>query len=49
MSDVVWQDFERSEYGVIRGGLSGQSGDMPPELHLKKLEQTPIYESETLL
>lgn len=49
MADVVWQDFERSEYGITRGGLAGQSGDMPPELHLTKLEQTPMYERESQL
>lgn len=49
MSDVVWQDFEKDEYGVIRGGLSGQYGHMPPELHLKKLEQTCMYEREDQL
>jgi hypothetical protein len=49
MSNVIWEDFEKQEYGVIRGGLSGQSGFMPPELHMKKLEQTCMYEREDQL
>jgi hypothetical protein len=49
MSNVVWQDFEKPNYGVIRGGLSGQSGDMPPELYMKKMEQTCMYEREDQL
>lgn len=49
MSNVVWQDFEKNDYGIIRGGISGQYGDMPPELHLKKLEQTCMYEREDQL
>lgn len=49
MSNVVWEEFEKPEYGVIRGGLSGQYGDMPPEMHLKKLEQTCMYEREDQL
>lgn len=49
MADVLWHDFERPNYGIIRGGLAGQSADMPPELHLKKLEQTPMYERESQL
>jgi hypothetical protein len=49
MSSVGWEDFEKPNYGVIRGGLSGQSGYMPPEMHLKKLEQTCMYEREDLL
>jgi hypothetical protein len=49
MSNVIWEDFEKREYGVIRGGLSGQSGFMPPELHMKKLEQTCMYEQEDQL
>lgn len=49
MSRVVWQEFEKPNYGVIRGGLAGQSGDMPPELHMKKLEQTCMYEREDQL
>ena len=49
MSNVTWQSFERDKYGSIRGGLSGQYGDMPPEFHLKKLEQTCMYEREDQL
>lgn len=49
MSYVSWEDFEKPNYGVIRGGLAGQSGDMPPELHMKKLEQTCMYEREDQL
>ena len=49
MSNVTWQDFETDYSGIIRGGLSGQSGDMPPELHMKKLEQTCMYERESQL
>lgn len=49
MSNVVWEDFEKDQYGSIRGGLSGQYGDMPQEMHLKKLEQTCMYEREDQL
>jgi len=49
MSRLSWEDFEKPNYGVIRGGLAGQSGDMPPELHMKKLEQTCMYEREDQL
>lgn len=49
MSYLSWEDHEKDKYGIIRGGLSGQSGYMPPELHLKKLEQTHMYEREDLL
>lgn len=49
MSNVTWQDFEKNQYGVTRGGLSGMSGDMPPELHMQKLEQTCMYEREDQL
>ena len=49
MSGVVSEDFEKNQYGVIRGGLSGQYGDMPEELHLSKLEQTCMYEREDQL
>ena len=49
MSGVVWEEFEKPNYGIIRGGLAGQSGDMPPELHMKKLEQTCMYEREDQL
>jgi hypothetical protein len=46
---IVWQDFEKQNYAVIRGGLAGQSGDIPPELYMKKLEQTVMYEREDQL
>lgn len=49
MSNVVWQDFEKNNHGIIRGGISGLYGDMPPELHMKKLEQTCMYEREDQL
>lgn len=49
MSRLSWEDFEKPNYGVIRGGLTGQYGDMPPELHMKKLEQTCMYEREDQL
>lgn len=49
MSGVIFEDFEKNQYGVIRGGLSGQYGDMPEELHLSKLEQTCMYEREDQL
>lgn len=49
MSNVVWQNFEKGNYGITRGGLSGQYGDMPPEFHLQKLEQTCMYEREDQL
>ncbi len=49
MSDIIWQDFDADRYDIIRGGLSGQSGDMPQELHLIKMEQTQMYEHEDQL
>jgi hypothetical protein len=49
MSRVGWEDFEKPNYASIRGGLAGQSGHMPNELHLKKMEQTCMYESEDQL
>jgi hypothetical protein len=49
MSNIVWEDFEKDSYGVARGGLSGQYGDMAPELHLNKMEQTCMYEREDQL
>lgn len=49
MSNVLWQDFEEGNYGIIRGGLTGQSGYMPQELHLQKLEQTCMFEREDQL
>lgn len=49
MADIVWDDFEKNQYGVARGGASGTYGDMPPELHLKKLEQTCMFEREDQL
>jgi hypothetical protein len=49
MSGLNWQDFEKPNYDIIRGGLSGQSGYMPPELHLKKNERTCIYERKDQL
>lgn len=49
MSRVSWQDFEGDDYGVIRGGLSGQYGDMPTELWLKKMESSCMYERESQL
>jgi hypothetical protein len=49
MSDTIWQEFEKNEYGISRGGLSGQYGLMPPELYLKKMERTCMYEREDQL
>ncbi len=49
MAGITWHDFERNQYGVIRGGLSGQYGDMPPELLLVKNEQTCMYEDDDQL
>lgn len=49
MSYLAYEPFEKKEYGVIRGGLSGQSGDMPPELWMRKVEQTPMYEPDDML
>lgn len=49
MSGLAWEDFEKDDYGIIRGGLSGQSGYMPPELYMKKIEQTCMYEREDQL
>lgn len=49
MSSIEWHDFERDQYAVIRGGLSGQYGDMPTELLLVKNEQTPMYEDDNQL
>ena len=48
MDDVSW-DNTTTDYEVLRGGISGQSGYMPPELYLLKSEQTYMYEREDLL
>ncbi len=55
MNSIQWDGFEQQmydeplNYDIMRGGLSGQSGDMPPDLHLNKLEQTHMYEREDQL
>jgi hypothetical protein len=49
MSYVKWEDSQKGAHGSIRGGITGQYGDMPPELHLKKQEQTCMYEDENQL
>lgn len=49
MSGITWQEFEGDNYDIIRGGISGQYGDMPPELWLKKMESTCMFERESQL
>ena len=48
---MSWVDAQWAprDYGVDRGGLSGQYGEMPVELGLKKLERTPLYENEDMM
>ena len=49
MSDIIWQDFEKNNATIGRGGMSGQYGNMNPELYLIKTEQTCMYENEDQL
>ena len=49
MSNIIWQEFEKKQPNIGRGGMSGQYGGMEPELYLIKTEQTCMYENEDQL